>query len=150
MAIKTIRKQLDDGSDFGQSIAARFRNEAQAAGRLLHPASWRCTTTVGWRCGCIAMEYVEGNNLSRYLANRICASPTTTSQRDGPGLTRALDHAHQQGVAPRHRPANLIADRAGRVKIADWHARIESSGADTQASTMIGTPTHMAPEQFLL
>ena len=37
VALKTIRRQLTDGSDFAASIAARFRKEAQAAGRLSHP-----------------------------------------------------------------------------------------------------------------
>jgi serine/threonine protein kinase len=49
--------------------AARFRNEAQAAGRLQHPG------IVGvydfgddGRVAYIAMEYVEGHTLSHYLA----------------------------------------------------------------------------------
>jgi len=150
VAIKTIRKQLDDGSDFGQSIAARFRNEAQAAGRLLHPGivavyDYGEDGDVAY----IAMEYVEGNNLSQYLANRVRFSDDDILSVMGQVL-EALDHAHQQGVWHRDiKPANLIMTRAGRVKIADFGiARIESSGL-TQASTMIGTPTHMAPEQFL-
>lgn len=150
VAIKTIRKQLDDGSDFGQSIAARFRNEAQAAGRLLHPGivavyDYGEDGDVAY----IAMEYVEGNNLSQYLASRVRFTDDDILSVMGQVL-EALDHAHQQGVWHRDiKPANLIMTRAGRVKIADFGiARIESSGL-TQASTMIGTPTHMAPEQFL-
>ena len=39
VAIKTIHKQLAAGGEdaSGTSAAARFRNEAQAVGRLLHP-----------------------------------------------------------------------------------------------------------------
>ena len=103
VALKTIRRQLDDGSEFAAAIAARFRNEAQAAGRLSHPG------IVGVydfgedeRVAFIAMEYVTGR-----------ASPVTSgsgqrfSDAQIPGLMLqlldALTHAHQQRrLAPRH------------------------------------------------
>ena len=37
VALKTIRAELGNGNESGASPAARFRNEAQAAGRLTHP-----------------------------------------------------------------------------------------------------------------
>jgi serine/threonine protein kinase len=62
----------------------------------------------------------------------------------------ALDHAHEQGVWHRDiKPANIIMARNGKLKVADFGiARIEDAGL-TQANVMIGTPTYMAPEQFL-
>src|SRR5204862_7930324 len=37
VAIKTIHRQLTGSDDTASSYAARFRNEAQAVGRLSHP-----------------------------------------------------------------------------------------------------------------
>jgi serine/threonine-protein kinase len=112
VALKTIRRQLVDGSDVAASIAARFRNEAQAAGRLSHPG------IVGvfeygedQQVAYIAMEYVEGQSLARYLASQV-----RFTDDDIPGLMsqllEALEHAHGQGVWHRDiKPANVILSR---------------------------------------
>jgi len=65
-------------------------------------------------------------------------------------LLDALGHAHAQGVWHRDvKPANIILTRGGVLKVADFGiARVDGGGL-TQASTMIGTPAYMAPEQFL-
>jgi len=150
VALKTIRRQLDDGDEAPGSVAARFRNEAQAAGRLMHPG------IVGvyefgrdHHIAYIAMEYVEGRSLATYLANKVRFSdidiPGVMSQ-----LLDALGHAHEKGVWHRDvKPGNIIMTAGGRLKIADFGiARIEAAGL-TQTAVMIGTPSHMAPEQFL-
>ena len=151
VALKTIHRQFDDGSEFAASMAARFRNEAQAAGRLAHPG------IVGVydygednRVAYIAMEYVEGHSLAHYVGNRVRFTDT-----DIPGvmsqLLEALQHAHDQGVWHRDiKPANIIMAAGGRLKVADFGiARIDDGSGLTQANTMIGTPAYMAPEQFL-
>jgi serine/threonine-protein kinase len=150
VALKTIRRQLSDGSDFAATISARFRNEAQAAGRLAHPG------IVGVyeygeddQIAYIAMEYVEGRSVASYLA-----AQTSFTDEDIPGmmsqLLDALDHAHRQGVWHRDiKPGNVILSRGGMLKVADFGiARIDAGGL-TQVNTMIGTPAYMAPEQFL-
>jgi eukaryotic-like serine/threonine-protein kinase len=150
VALKTIRRQLTDGSEMAAMIAARFRNEAQAAGRLAHPG------IVGvyeygedQHVAYIAMEYVEGQSVARYLASAVRFTDT-----DIPGLMNqlldALEHAHQQGVWHRDiKPANVILSRGARLKVADFGiARIDEGGL-TQTHTMIGTPAYMAPEQFV-
>jgi serine/threonine-protein kinase len=131
-------------------IAARFRNEAQAAGRLTHP-----NIVAVYDYGeagdtaFIAMEYVEGANLSHFLGRRVRFTDEDV-QSVICQLLDGLEHAHEQGVWHRDiKPANLIMTHTGRLKIADFGiARIESAGL-TQANSMIGTPSHMAPEQFL-
>lgn len=150
VALKTIRRQFDDGSGMLEVIAARFRNEAQAAGRLTHP-----NIVAVYDYGedddtaFIAMEYVEGANLSHFLGRRVRFTDEDV-QSVICQLLDGLDHAHEQGVWHRDiKPANLIMTHTGRLKIADFGiARIESAGL-TMANSMIGTPSHMAPEQFL-
>ena len=150
VALKTIRRSLDNGSEGGASTAARFRNEAVAAGRLTHPGivavyEFGEDDNVAY----IAMEYVEGLTLAHYLSNKV-----RFTDEDIPGVMSqvldALDHAHEQGVWHRDiKPANIIMARNGKLKVADFGiARIEDAGL-TQANVMIGTPTYMAPEQFL-
>ena len=150
VALKTIRKQLTDGSDFAASVAARFRNEAQAAGRLSHPGivgvyEYGEAQDVAY----IAMEYVEGQSIARYLSSQVRFTDT-----DIPGLMSqlldALQHAHTQGVWHRDiKPANVILSTGARLKVADFGiARVDGCEL-TQTQMLIGTPTYMAPEQFL-
>jgi serine/threonine-protein kinase len=150
VALKTIRRQLAEGHDSGVSIAARFRNEAQAAGRLQHPGivsvyDYGDEGDVAY----IAMEYVEGSSLARYLAMPVHFNPIDAAGLLGQ-LLDALEHAHNNGVWHRDiKPANLIITHDGRLKVADFGiARIESANL-TLVAAAIGTPGYMAPEQFL-
>ncbi|RZJ13100.1 MAG: serine/threonine protein kinase [Rubrivivax sp.] len=150
VALKTIRTQLDASDDSPGAPASRFRNEAQAAGRLGHPGivsvyDFGRTDQVAF----IAMEFVEGRSLASYLSAKVRFTDT-----DIPGimsqLLDALGHAHEKGVWHRDvKPANIIMMTNGRLKVADFGiARIESQHL-TQTHYMVGTPSHMAPEQFL-
>jgi eukaryotic-like serine/threonine-protein kinase len=149
VAIKTIRRQFGVAGE-GVSAAERFRNEAVAAGRLTHPGivavyDFGEHGDVAY----IAMEFVEGRTLAHYLSSRV-----RFTDEDIPGVISqvldALEHAHDAGVWHRDiKPANIIMAKNGKLKVADFGiARIEDAGL-TQANVMIGTPTYMAPEQFL-
>jgi hypothetical protein len=150
VALKTIRRQGGDGAQAVAQSAARFRNEAQAAGRLMHPG------IVGvydfgddGRVAYIAMEYVEGHTLSQYLGNRVRFSDADVASL-ACQLLEALGHAHEHGVWHRDiKPSNVIMTKTGRIKVADFGiARTENSGL-TMANTVLGTPMYMAPEQFM-
>ena len=150
VALKTIRTNLDADDGSPGAPASRFRNEAQAAGRLGHPGivavyDFGRTEQVAF----IAMEFVEGRSLASYLNAKV-----RFTDSDIPGimsqLLDALAHAHDKGVWHRDvKPANIIMMANGRLKVADFGiARIESQSL-TQTHYMVGTPSHMAPEQFL-
>jgi serine/threonine protein kinase len=150
VALKTIRRNFDDGSGSGETVAARFRNEAQAAGRLLHPGivgvyDFGQDESVAY----IAMEFVEGHTLAHFLSGQVRFTDddilSVATQ-----LLDALQHAHDHGVWHRDvKPANLIMTRVGKLKVADFGiARIDAAGL-TQANSIIGTPMYMAPEQFV-
>jgi tRNA A-37 threonylcarbamoyl transferase component Bud32 len=149
VAIKTIRRELVEGERHAAAMLARFRNEAQAAGKLAHPGivavyDYGEDAAVAY----IAMEYVEGNSLREYIGRG-----TRFAERDAVSimsqLLEALGHAHERRVWHRDiKPGNVIVMRNGKVKVADFGiARIEASEL-TQTGMMMGSPGYMAPEQY--
>lgn len=149
VAIKTIRRELVEGERAAAAMLARFRNEAQAAGKLAHPGivavyDYGEDASVAY----IAMEYVEGNSLREYIGQG-----TRFAERDAVSimsqLLEALAHAHERRVWHRDiKPGNVIVMRNGKVKVADFGiARIEASEL-TQTGMMMGSPGYMAPEQY--
>ena len=150
VALKTVRRQLLESTEHGLSMAARFRNEAQAAGRLSHPGivavyDYGEEGDVAY----IAMEFVEGNSLAQYLGNKVRFSDSDIVSVVAQ-LLEALEHAHANGVWHRDiKPANVLMTRDGRIKVADFGiARVDAAGL-TQVGSLVGTPSYMAPEQFL-
>ncbi|MDP2005404.1 MAG: protein kinase [Rubrivivax sp.] len=154
VALKTIRRQGGDSAEAAHQSAARFRNEAQAAGRLLHPGivgvyDFAEAGDFSSNVAYIAMEYVEGHTLSAYLARRVSFSDADIASMAAQ-LLDALGHAHEHGVWHRDiKPSNVIMTRSGRIKIADFGiARTDNTGL-TMANSVLGTPMYMAPEQFM-
>jgi len=171
VAIKTIRSDQFEPAQAGDMLA-RFKREAQAAGRLNHPhivaiyeygeddapaatAADPDATVVdappgGGRIAFIAMEFIKGRELKDYFdENR--RFPIRETGRIMLEILDALAHAHAHGVTHRDmKPANVILlDGSAAVKVADFGiARIETSEL-TQAGTVLGTPSYMSPEQFL-
>ena len=149
VAIKTVHKRLladEAGADF----AARFRNEARSAGRLLHP---NIVTVYEYgedeASAYIVMEYVEGRTLAQLLqADPL--PPQAVLLRWMQQLLDALECAHRHGVWHRDvKPANLIATADGTLKVTDFGIARIASSALTQAGAAIGTPGYMAPEQYV-
>ncbi|MCC6534941.1 MAG: protein kinase [Burkholderiales bacterium] len=156
VAIKTIRpEQLN--KDQAAEILARFRREAQAAGRLSHPhivsiyeyGEDAAAAEGGDPIAFIAMEFIRGRELRDYFeANE--RFPLKEIERIMAEILDALQHAHERGVVHRDmKPANVILLDNGAVKVADFGiARLETSEL-TQAGAVLGTPAYMSPEQFL-
>ena len=149
VAIKTIHRELLGDSSAVDSMAARFRNEAKAVGRIAHPG-----VVAIYDFGedgdvtFIAMEFVDGRTLDDILGvPQMLSEANVLAVMDQ--LLEALSVAHAQGVWHRDiKPANLIVTKQGQVKLTDFGiARLEDANL-TQVSSMIGTPAYMAPEQF--
>ncbi len=149
VALKTIRPDQLDGERAADMIA-RFRREAQAAGRLNHPnivAIYEFDEDAG--TAFIAMEFVEGRELKDcFAANE--RFRMADIERIMTALLEALDYSHKQGVVHRDvKPANIFLLDNGGVKVADFGiAHIESSNL-TQVGTVVGTPNYMSPEQIM-
>ena len=149
VAIKTIHKKLIDDAAQADSMAARFRNEAQAVGRLLHPGivaiyEYGEDDSTSF----IAMELVQGQSLAKVLSTHTLPQTDVLKLMDQ--LLGALAYAHRNGVLHRDiKPANLILTAEGVLKVTDFGiARIENI-ALTQVDLVIGTPGYMAPEQYV-
>jgi serine/threonine-protein kinase len=127
----------------------RFRREAESAARLSHPfiaPVW----AVGEQDGThfYAMQLVEGRTLREAIAEDGPFEPrrAATIARK---LSEALDYAHSKGVIHRDmKPANVILAAGDRPVITDFGlAKNLAHVALTQAGSLVGTPTHMSPEQ---
>ncbi|MFI4888865.1 MAG: serine/threonine-protein kinase [Burkholderiales bacterium] len=120
VALKTIRPDQLEGERTAD-IIARFRREAQAAGRLSHPnivpiydfdednGTWF-----------IAMEFVDGRELREcFAADERYRLPDI--ERIMTQILAALDYSHRHGVVHRDiKPANIFLLGDGTVKVADF------------------------------
>ncbi len=150
VAIKTVRPEAAGGASAAE-IEGRFLKEAKLAGRLQHP-NIVTVFDVG-RDGdvCfIAMEYVEGSPLTRYLG-RADELPIRAKVGIVRQVAEALGHAHQRGVVHRDiKPGNILIARDGRAKVTDFGIGkfTEATSAElTRTGQMIGSPAYMSPEQ---
>src|ERR1039457_6695202 len=151
--------------DVGQdaAFAERFTREARALAKLNHPG----IVTIydfGRADGLyfFLMEYVDGVSLQQLMhGGRVSAREALAIV---PHICDALQFAHDQGIVHRDiKPGNILLDRRGRVKVADFGlAKIighqnegEPSGGESapassalsDASKVMGTPQSMSPEQ---
>jgi len=148
VAIKAFYRRGDDS--VGNELAARFRQEAQAAGRLNHPGIVSVYEYgEDGDLAFIAMELVEGHTLAELIKQQIHLSFEEVSNL-AIKMLEALQYAHSKGVVHRDiKPSNIMRTDSGDVKITDFGiARIESSEL-TQTGTVIGTPGYMSPEQLM-
>lgn len=148
VAIKTVRLHG------GELTRERFLRESNAVARLRHPAIVRCHTAgvegqgegaTGW----IAMEWVAGSDLSRYVTPaRLLPEPLVLEL--AAQAAEALGYAHAQGVVHRDiKPANLLFNPGrGQLKIADFGCAHLSDAERSRSGVLAGTPVYMAPEQL--
>lgn len=148
VAIKVVRRPAGNDPE-ALEAHARFRREAQAAGRLQHPNivavyDYGEDENAAW----IVMELVEGGSLKKLLDAKE-RFPLPEIVRVMTQVLEALDYSHKRGVVHRDiKPANVMLGEGGQVKLADFGiARIENSSM-TQVGQVMGTPSYMAPEQL--
>lgn len=152
VAVKVLHAALaaDD------SFLRRFRAEARAAAALSHPNivavyDWGEDTTEHGVQPYLVTEYLGGGSLRRILDR---GRPLSPSQALIIGLdtARALGHAHRRGLIHRDvKPANLLFDKSGRLRLADFGlARALAEASWTEPTgTMLGTARYASPEQAM-
>jgi len=149
VAIKTILAGYLANVE-SEAAVARFKQEAQAGGRLQHPGIVGVYEYGEDETGAyIVMEYVQGKLLRQCMRERGRFEPIDVFEVMKQ-LLAALDYSHQHDVVHRDiKPTNVMVLGGMKIKIMDFGvAKIENSSL-TQVGTVIGTPTHISPEQLL-
>ncbi len=167
VAIKVLRENLA-GDSKGW---ARMRREAQALARVSHPYVVQ-VYDVGEFDGrlFLAMEFVKGETLRAWQRRH---SPETPAGRRAIvdmyiQAGRGLAAAHAEGLVHRDfKPENVLVGEDGRPRVLDFGLAVERRAASastregeyaggslldsdlTRTGSIMGTPSYMAPEQFL-
>ncbi|MGF1467326.1 MAG: serine/threonine-protein kinase [Sandaracinaceae bacterium] len=155
VAIKLLRS---DGEDTEEGHA-RLRREARVIARLRHP-NVVTVHDAGVHEGrlYVVMELVRGRSLRDWIAK---ARPWPAIVALLLQAGRGLAAAHEAGLVHRDvKPANVLVDRGGSVKVVDFGlARPPTAGEPgaphdvglliTQTGAIVGTPAYMAPEHLL-
>ncbi|MFH1924474.1 MAG: protein kinase, partial [Planctomycetota bacterium] len=154
VAIKVLSPVLAKDPNF----LARFEREIAILVRLSHPHIVTIFDQGRSSTGLLyyVMEYVEGEHggppkdLQRLISDRCLDSERTrelTAQ-----VVQALGFAHREGVVHRDvKPSNVLIDRHGFAKVADFGIAGIRTGHQAQhltmANTSVGTMIYMSPEQ---
>ena len=147
VAIKLLAAHLADDPTF----VSRFRREALAAARLVHPNIVQ-VFDFGFDAGhhqhFIVMEHVSGNSCAELLRDRghldVEQALNIVTQ-----ACRGLEYAHRNGVVHRDvKPGNLLVSDTEVVKLADFGiARAADQSSITQVGSVLGTAAYLSPEQ---
>ncbi len=151
VAVKVLAEHLSDDERF----IARFRREALAVAKLIHPNIVQVYDTgVDEGRHYIVMEYVEGRSGAQILQRHGPVGPEIAAEI-GAQACAGLDYAHRRGIIHRDvKPGNLmvVGGPVGggelTVKLTDFGiARALEQTRITQVGSVVGTAAYLAPEQ---
>ncbi|HEY4217395.1 MAG TPA: serine/threonine-protein kinase [Gemmatimonadaceae bacterium] len=132
-------------------VAERFRREAEAAAKLVHPhvcgiLDYGAADDVVYT----VMPFLEGGSLADQIQRQRNVSPTRTAAI-GAQVACALDYAHRRGVIHRDvKPDNVLFDEDGNAVLTDFGiATARFHGRLTASGRAMGTPHYMSPEQAM-
>jgi eukaryotic-like serine/threonine-protein kinase len=148
VAVKLLAEHLASDSNF----VSRFRREALAAARLIHPNivqvfDFGSEESSGRQY--IVMEFVDGPSCAEILRElgRLESGDAVSILMQA---CRGLDYAHRNGVVHRDvKPGNLLRSRdGGQVKLADFGIAKAAEHSDmTKVGSVLGTAAYLSPEQ---
>ncbi|MGN0854279.1 MAG: protein kinase [Kiritimatiellia bacterium] len=141
VAVKVMLKEY--GSD--ASFVEKFKKEAQAAARLIHPNIAQ-VYSYGIADGMpyIAMELVAGGSLDGIMRNQGAAIDIPRVMKIGEQVAQALRCAADQGLVHGDvKPENILLDANGNAKLVDFGLAAMQRDTDE----IWGTPYYIAPEK---
>jgi eukaryotic-like serine/threonine-protein kinase len=124
----------------------RFRREATAAAGLQHPNVVGIYDRGEWEgVHYIAMEYVDGASLRDLIARGLSVPEAVEIVRQ---ILAGVGFAHERGIVHRDlKPLNVLVDRDGRARVADFGIARAGASEITQAGSVLGTAQYLSPEQ---
>jgi len=151
VAIKVLpQSRVEDAS-----YLERFTREAQAVAALSHPNIVHAYDVDNdGNVHYLVMEYVEGRDLQRLVNDEGPLAYQTAADYIAQAA-EGLAHAHDAGLIHRDvKPANLLVDSKGTVKLLDlglarFSAEDETSLTVANEENVLGTADYLAPEQAI-
>jgi serine/threonine protein kinase len=147
VALKVMSAEARNDPDFVE----RFRQEARLQAALNHPnVALLFDYFVHDGAPVAVMEFIDGESLEQLIRRRGAIPPHESIPLFKQAL-RGVAAAHRAGIIHRDlKAANLMITTDGIVKVMDFGiAKRQSAMGATKASTSIGSPLYMAPEQIL-
>jgi len=148
-AIKILTCDFAEWPDFDLEI---FESTAVAAARLNHPNIVTLYDIDEERARpFLVMEYVDGQSLHDLLREKGPLRPSRAWAILW-DVALALNHAHAAGIVHCDiKPGNILINRQGRAKVADFGLSQALNHADRGSfdGMVAGTPAYISPEQVL-
>lgn len=146
VAVKILHSNFAGDDDF----VARFKREAQAAGKLSHP-NIVSMYDVGFDQGYhyIVMEYIEGETLKEFITRHERIS-IDNAVKFTIAIAEGLEHAHAMGIVHCDiKPHNVLITKQGRIKVTDFGiARAMNAGTTMMyTNSIMGSAHYLSPEQ---
>jgi serine/threonine protein kinase len=144
VALKILNRELLDDPQ----VRERFERETRIIAKLEHAAIVP-VYDVGHDNNQLffVMRYMSGGSLTERIQNRslLLSQMAHIIQR----VATALDYAHARGVIHRDlKPGNILFDEHNNTYISDFGiAKLMQATTTITKSGILGTPTHMSPEQ---
>jgi serine/threonine-protein kinase len=147
VAVKLLAEHLSEDDGF----VARFRREALAAAKLVHPNVVQVYDSghdPDAHRHFIVMEYVRGPTVGQVMRER-GPLPADEAVDIVSQACEGLEYAHRHGVIHRDvKPGNLLINPDGVVKLADFGiAKAAEDSRITQIGSVVGTAAYLSPER---